>query len=71
MTTLTATNEWTDPIELDGARRVQVRRGGPILVCTETPEHDDDGFLISSGESRVFTPSTAYPSIWIRSRIDG
>ena len=71
MTTLTATNTWSDPIVLDGARRVQVRNGGPILVCTEAPEHDDDGFLIAEGDSRVFTPCPAYPSIWIKSRVQG
>jgi len=71
MTTLTATNTWSDPIVLDGARRVQVRNGGPILVCTEAPEHEDDGFLIVEGDSRVFIPCAAYPSIWIKSRIEG
>lgn len=71
MTTLTATNTWSDPIVLVGARRVQVRNGGPILVCTEAPEHEDDGFLIVEGDSRVFIPCTEYPSIWIKSRIEG
>lgn len=71
MTTFTATNTWSDPIVLDGARRVQVRNGGPILVCTQAPEHDDDGFLIVEGASHVFVPCPAYSSIWIKSRVQG
>jgi hypothetical protein len=65
---MVATNTWAGPIPLDGAKLVQVRDGGPILVCVEEPEDVNDGFLIPEGGHHVFTGSPLYNSIWIRSR---
>lgn len=73
MTTLTVTNEWSGPISIteQSCVRVQCREGGPILICTEEPTSEDDGFLLKEGESRQYIYSTGFPSLWIKSRTPG
>jgi hypothetical protein len=76
MTTMTSPNDWGNldniegnkPIQIpdNAAMRVQVRKGGPILVCRQEPEHDLDGFLMKEGETCVFTWSMSYRYIWVK-----
>lgn len=73
MSTMTVTNDWTGPIAIteQSCVRVQCRHGGPVLICTEEPTSEDDGYLLKEGESRQYLHSTGYPSLWIKSRTPG
>jgi hypothetical protein len=42
-----------------------------VLICTEEPASEDDGFLLKEGESRQYLHSTGHPSLWIKSRTPG
>lgn len=70
MPTMTSPDKWAEPIEIEkyGAAEVQVREGGPILVCQGEPEHDLDGFEIKEGQSKNFIWSARYPNFCIKTK---